>query len=266
MALCLPWWHTQFAALPRTRISSGCSLSGGNIQCAPESMRRAAEAKMRALGYNISLSLNEYSLARNISSEVGSGTPEEKVALGESTRNQANGNIVSVLLYRSTMGSNRGYYGSVGGGSGRWSSTARDPAIDDILIAKFVLAGKSKNFAKGANDQMGMDLVRKKDASGPRNSVLVNARQRDYWVGPLPGVNHWHTFLYARRPSIDPNSAEGRALVNRALAAVADTRAPDWSGLDVCRKPGSVFWPSLLVGIPLSLALYFFGRRRWWSF
>jgi hypothetical protein len=231
-------------------------------------MRRAAEAKMRSLGYGISLSLDEYSLARNIASEIGSGTPEEKVALGESTRNKAGGRPTSLLIYKSTIKSaNRGYYGPIGEGQyGRWSATTRDPAVDDILIAKFVLSGKSKNFARGANDQMGMDLVRKKDASGPQNSVLANARQRDYWVGPLPGVNHWHTFLYAHRPSIDPNSAEGKALVNQALAAVADTRTPDWSGLPVCEKPGSVLWPSLLIGVPLGFAIYFLGRRRWWPF
>jgi hypothetical protein len=269
---CLPWWHTQFAALggrKRVRIRSGCALSGGNIQCAPESMRRSAEAKMRAHGYPISLSLAEYTLARYMSSEVGSGTPEEKVAVAEAARNKSNGNVNALLLYRQRSGHpNRGYYGPIHGPDGvksapygRWASTRAEPGVDDILIAKFVLAGKSKHFAKGANDQIGMEYI-----DNPRYSIEVNARRRDYWVGPLPGVDHWHTFLYARRKNIDPNSPEGRALVARALRAVATKARPDWSGLPICKKPIGIPWVPITVGVALSAALYFVGRRRWWPF
>lgn len=273
---CLPWWHTQFAALggsERKRIRSGCGYANGNIQCAPENMRRDAEAKMHALGYSISLSLAEYTLARHIASEVGSGTPEEKVAVAEAARNQARRrnypDVTKLLLYVQRSGHpNRGYYGSIhgeGGTStapyGRWASTRSDPGVDDILIAKFVLAGKSKNFAKGANKQYGTEYLK-----NPSYSVKVRANSHDYWVGPLPGVDHWRTILYATYPTIDPNSAEGKALVARALSAVASRARPDWSGLPICKKPIGIPWVPITTGIALSVALYFVGRQRWWPF
>lgn len=271
---CLPWWHTQFAALggkSRIRIRSGCSLSGGNIQCAPEKMRAAAQAKMRSLGHSISLSLAEYTVARYIASEVGSGTPEEKVAVAEAARNASKGNVLAQLLYRQPSGHpNRGYYGPIHGPEGtgtapyrRWASTRAEPGVDDILIAQFVLTGESKNFAKGADDQIGMEyLPVAPGRATPAQSINYHARKRDYWVGPLPGVDHWHTFLYAHRPNVDPNSAQGRALVQRALAAVADRRRPDWSGLSVCKKSPIPWGTAIPTAIGLAASIYFTWRAR----
>lgn len=272
---CLPWWHTQFAALGgrnRVKIKSGCATVSGNVQCAPENMRAAAAAK---LGQPISLA--EYTLARYISSEVGSGSPEDKVAVAEAAMRQSKGNVNALLLYRQAPGHpNRGWYGPIHGPEGlssapykRWASTSQDPGVDDILIAKFVLSGKSENFSGGADDQIGMRLLLKPDArSTPQQSILYNARRQKYWVGPLPGVDHWHTFLYAKRSNIAPNSAAGKALIDRALKAVADPRSPDWSKLTICGKPSSVIksipWTSLTIAALLGVAGYFaFSKRGW---
>lgn len=119
---CYPWWHATYNALPRIAVSSGCSTSGGNVQCSPESMRAAAEAKLRVAGYwtgNRPLSLEAYTMARYITSEVGSGSVEDQAAVGEAAINQAakwklkNG-ILSLLLYRqSSAHPNYGYYGPI---------------------------------------------------------------------------------------------------------------------------------------------------------
>ena len=47
-----PWWHGELAPRAATLrskiIASGCSTSGGNVQCAPEAMRADAALKARA--------------------------------------------------------------------------------------------------------------------------------------------------------------------------------------------------------------------------
>lgn len=241
---CLPWWHKGFAKLANSsRVRSGCSTTAsGNVNCKPEAMRAKAEKDL-----GIPLSLAEYSLARNIASEVGSGTPEEKVALAESTVRFAKGDVVKLLLFRQSPGHpNYGWYGPVhdpSGGApyGRWSATSQDPKLDDIAIAKFVLSGKSGNFSKGANDQLGMDIIlRKSGRTAAINAVKANAARGDYWVGLLPGVNHHKIFLFFR-------AAPGnKALLERGLAAI-DVPPLDWSKTRVCLHPA--WWGVIGVGV-----------------
>ena len=261
---CLPWWHTKFVALStghsRPRISSGCSIVGGNVNCQPESMRARAEAELRRLGYwtKGTMPLAVYTLARYASSEVGGGTPEEKVAVMEAAINRARGTdtsrgyypndaadtgIVRLLLYRQGSSShpNYGWYGPIHAGStspyGRWASTNQDPGIDDLLIADFVLAGKSNNFARNAVTQFGMDV--RSIISSPRALVAKVAQQSGYyWVGPLPGVDHWHTFLLRQDKNLAPSSPQGQQLVSMAQASLTDPmQRADWTNYPVCRKP-----------------------------
>jgi len=224
-------------------------------------MRAAAEAKLRKLGYwtGGKMPLTVYTGARYIASEVGSGTPEEKVAVLEAAVHRAEleklRDINSLLLYRQSSSSpNYGYYGPIHGPSGvssapygRWAATSADPGIDDLLIAQFVLSGKARNFSRGADDQLGMEYF-----DNPASVIKKNAAQNDYWVGPLPGVDFWHTFLFTHRPDIDPNSAKGQALVNQALAATASRTRPDWTALAVCGPKV----PTLVVaGLAMALGL-----------
>jgi len=284
---CLPWWHDTFAPLStgsnRPQIKSGCRTVNGNVACSPEAMRASAEAEMRRLGYwkkAGAMPLAVYTLARYASSEVGSGPPEEKVAVMEAAINRAlgtsttrgwypAGNINNLLLYRqsSTSHPNYGWYGPIhdsGGKSpyGRWAATSKDPGVDDLLIADFVLAGKSKNFARGAVTQYGPEHL-----TDPRSSVPVLAKDGNYWVGPLPGVDHWRTFLYMQDKTIAPSSPLGQQLIAAAQAALAKPiRRPDWSGLSVCRRgflgrvPGPVY---ALAGVGLAVgAWYYLSRTR----
>jgi hypothetical protein len=246
-------------------------------------MRAAAESAMRELGYwgKGRMPLAVYTAARYVASEVGSGTPEEKVAVIEAAVNRAElerlRDINSLLLYRQGPGHpNYGYYGPIHKGGdvsthpyGRWAATSKDPGIDDLLIADFVLAGRTKNFSRGADDQLGMDaILRKKGAAAVTYAVKANAAKQDYWVGPLPGVDHWHTFLFAHRPDIDPSSTTGQALIQRALDATTTMIRPDWSTIAMCssgpKMPVPVFAGlALAAGLGLAYAMAVYVEPTW---
>lgn len=245
---CLPWFHS-LGAIPNTVIGSGCAPDGnGNIQCAPETMRADAERKLQATGYwPKALDLATYTLARNITSEVGSRSVEEQVAVAESTVNQglAKGArsrqeaALATALYRQPSR----LYGKINnpsGGSlksGRFTSTSQDPTIRSILIADLVLSGASGNFAQGALDQDGLEYTNSFPV--PMNRVLQYAQSGLYWVGPLPGVDHWHLSLF-KNYGVSPSSEMGKALIERARAVFgAPISRPDWSGLPICPKPAS---------------------------
>ena len=236
-----PWFHGEFApkiALLRSqKLPSGCSTSNGNVQCSPEAMPAKAEALARTkYGWTKPIDLKTYTLARYMTAEVGDGTVEEMVAVGEAavnyarTRNLPQG-ILSLLLYRQPVGHpNRGFYGPIHGPSGvstapykRWAATSLDPNMLTIALADLVISGASGNFNKGADDQDGPEAW---DDHGVRKAHSA-ARDRSYWVGPLPGVDHLRTMQWKTDKSIHPDSPDGKALLNRALWAIKQGR-PKW--------------------------------------
>ena len=83
-------------------------------------------------------------------------------------------------------------------------------------------------FNKGADDQNGPEHFK-----FPLQLPVRAGADRDYWVGPLPGVDPWRTFLTRRIKVISPTSAPGKALIARGVAAMHAAR-PDWTGLPVC--------------------------------
>ena len=250
---CLPWWHARFAPWSgkgRVIVKSGCATSGGRVMCDPAAMQAAAEAFLRVKGLwkgSRPLPLTAYTLARYTSSEVGSGTPEEKVAVAEAavnrTRLEKLKDVNQLLLYRRVGSRGYGAYGpihdpSMGAPFGRWASTSRDPGVDDLLIADFVLSGKAANFNRGGDDQYGPSV--EGDVHHPKGwaaaGLARRADRRNYWVGPLPGVDHWKTFIFRHMPNVAPNTPLGKQLLARGVAALTDRRRPDWSQLPVCPR------------------------------
>lgn len=234
-----PWWHGELAPRAATLrskiIASGCSTSGGNVQCAPEAMRADAELKARATGmWDKTLTLPAYTLARYMTSEVGGGTPEEMVAVGEAAVNQARlrgyGDINKLLVWNpGTKAANQGYYGPIHGPSGvstapygRWAATSKDPHLLALLLADLITSGSSGNFAQGATSQYGLELL-----GDPKGKVTSHAAEGKYWVGPLAGVDHWRTFLFRQYPK-GLSDGERQALLARGLWGVAQPR-PVWS-------------------------------------
>lgn len=277
---CLPDWVHRYAAIPNTTVSSGCSVNAqGNVPCDPAAMAQAAS---RQIGRTVSL--EAYTLARYITSEVGTRSVPERVAVAQAAVNRVKnteglGSVLDLLLYRQTPGHpNRGYYGPIHGSElsapyGRWAATSRDPALSNIIIAIDVLNGTiPTGFSKGADDQYGPEiLVRKQGLEVTQNGVRRRGGERRYWVGPLPGVDHQRTFLYTTRRDIDPASSMGQALIQRGVAAIAAAR-PDWSRLPTCAaswapKFGTGFgaWGIILGAIFLALGGVAFAkafRRR----
>lgn len=267
---CLPTWHPRYQALPKTIVRSGCSTVDGNVQCDPQAM---ADHASSVIGLPVSLAT--YGLARYMQSEVGDGSVEERVAVGEAAVNRANmedlpHGILSLLLYRQgTSNPHYGYFGPIHGPSGvttapygRWAATSADPSVQTLALAGLVLSGGSDNFSQGADDQDGIEY----SAAFPDIPAKIRraANAGNYWVGPLPGVDHWRTFLW-RHYGYGPNSAEGLQLIQRALDATAHRVRPDWSKTPVCSGMSSSA-KSLLVGAGLvglaGLAYVFVQRVR----
>jgi hypothetical protein len=276
MTTCRPWWYPKFAPLAAATpvyLTSGCALGAdGNIQCEPEAMRADAEAQLRAAGWLDSLSLDAYTLARYMQGEVGDGTIEERVAVGEAAVNRGKlegKGILDVLLYRQPAGHpNRGYYGPIHGPSGvttapygRWATTSANPTLLTVLLADLVTSGQSADFARGADDQDGLEYTAA--FPDPAAKVRLAASQGNYWVGPLPGVDHWKTFLW-RHYGVSPTSTDGAALLQAGLDAVADRTRPVWpADLPICANPTtSKLW---IVGALGLLAGAYAFTRGWLS-
>lgn len=239
---CMPAWLGKYNLVPNTPVPSGCKVGDdGNVGCDPKAM--AADAAKK-IGRPVSLAA--YTLARYITSEVGTRSVGERVAVGQAAVNRVTdvdktGDVNALLLYRQKPGHpNRGYYGPIHGDGlsapyGRWAATSRDPALSNLIIAIDILSGEiPRDFSKGADDQYGPEiLIQRQGLAVTQNGVRTRGKDRKYWVGPLPGVSHQRTFLYTTRRDIDPASAEGRALIERGVQAMTEP-APNWSGFPTC--------------------------------
>jgi len=260
MTFCLPKWYPLYdsPALKSFILTSGCSmgtpscsagLSAGNINCNPAQMAAQADQKLRATGYmGPAITLDAYTLARYIASEVGSSaTPGEKVAVAEAAVNRARRwklSITGLLLNRSPA-PNKGYFGpihcsnpdgSLGAPYGRWAATSKDPSAADVMLALLVTSGESNNFSRGADDQFGPDIegTSSHPTGWAAKAVAAKGEANNYWVGPLPGVDHWRTFLFTYRPDISPTSAQGKALIAAGVQALTNRTRPNWTGLPMC--------------------------------
>ena len=251
---CYPSWHKTYAPLAQGTqviVFSGCKLNAeGNIGCSPESMRANAAQQLKRLApglFSGKLSLETYTLARYMQSEVGSGTVETRVAVGEAAVNQAKlrgKSILHVLLYNQGAGHpNYGFYGPIHGPEGvttapyrRWASTRLDPTVLTLLLAQLITSGQSRNFANGADDQS--DMFNRTAYPNPVGTLQTFAKRGSYWVGPLPGVNHQHTFLF-RKYGVAPTTPQGAALLARGIAAVSNPTPPSWPAtMPVCSTEG----------------------------
>jgi len=264
-AFCYPSFHATFAPLvggaaDQRFLFSGCSVNfEGNIPCAPEAMRASAERQLQTSGFwpvGKPLDLATYTLARNIQSEVGGGTVEERVAIGESTVNQGKlrglsprDAALAVALFRQPSR----LYGAIntpsGGslGTGRFTSTNADPNILTTLLADLVITGQSGNFSQGAVDQDGLEF--RSSFPIPMNRILSEAQSGKFWVGPLPGVDHWHTTLF-NKLNVSAASPQGILLIERARQffgapiytgnRVAASMRPVWAAnLPICSSVSS---------------------------
>jgi hypothetical protein len=271
MAFCLPWWHQGLSSAPKTVIPSGCPVnSDGNVPCSPEALRAQAESRMQALELwpqDKKLPLDVYSLGRYVTSEVGSSaTPEEQIAVIEAAVHKAQRRFQSPskLLLTGKSG-HAGFYGPIHTAGltapfGRWAATSKDPTARSLIAADLVLSGQVGNFSNSTS-QYGLDILIR-NGRDPYDFVEnIANKDRAYWVGPLPGVNHFRTFLIRTLSRLEA-ATRGKALISQAKDWIRKG-TPDWSGLSVCPRPihvlprtiGSGAFVGLGVGIGLGVGL-----------
>jgi hypothetical protein len=176
------------------------------------------------------ITLDTYSMARHVSSEVGSGTPEEKMLVAVGARLQAQRrrkspydllactNARDVCLYGpinvvTKDASGRTQYGAPWK---RWAATSRDPSPQDILVAELAQTGRYDREMRYADDQAAAAIISEK-------KIRERAAEGWYWVGPIPGVNHKKVFAFTHVRNASP-----KLMVDRAINALSKEPAPAW--------------------------------------
>jgi hypothetical protein len=198
LVYCTPTWHATVEQWleDRRKVTQCPVIDGadarfpapGFVPCNPEALRQSAEKKLKGWGIADSLSIDEYSLARNLASEYSKATAEMKVAVAEAAVNDSRRKGLSITQYVLKNRHGIKLYGRQR--QGREVGTALDPNVGDVRVAKFVLQGKSGNFARGATlylDPSGMG-----DRLVP---VLENWMRQNVWVGHLPNVPLGRLFM-----------------------------------------------------------------------
>jgi len=288
-------------AWAKTIVPSGCSIDEtGNIPCAPSSMRAAAE-KWLALNVPAMLTLiggkldqTVYTFARYMHSEVGSGTIEERVAVGEAAINQAKsraGALGDWISKLNTMLTPNGKYGAIHAPAaycaalgtcgtacncaGRWAATTRDPSVLAIVLANLVVSGGSGGFARGAMTQWGPEYLENTNGSrmgtGTTRARVENFVRyaasskggRYFWIGPLAGVDPWHTWLAGKKLPIGVNAETAIQYGIEGLALAADGRPsrPLWpKDLPICGKPMSGGGAALALLLGIGVGAWAFRR------
>lgn len=249
---CVPAWFATYRAISNNAVPSGYTVDAtGNVPADPASMAAKAArtlandtslpADIRRRGAR--LTLEEYTLARNMTSEVGTTSIGDAVCVGQCAVNRAalgKRTVVDVLVYRQPPGHpNRGFYGPINvtkkdasgkkitAPFGRWASTSKDPTVRAIVLAQDILAGViPTDFNKGADDQANLTIYKY-----PGAAVRNKADDKAFWVGPIPGVNHRRTMAFRTIKSVD--TALAIKLVERGLAALS-WPTTDWSKWPVC--------------------------------
>ena len=135
------YYLSYFTGIKGKRLTKGTVNENGDIVESPEDL--AAQASI-TLGREVSV--EAYSLARNIHSEEASSDQATQAAVAWVAVNVSNGDIVG-LLTRCKRASGRGKFGLQ---TGRWASTARDPYEGDLEVAESILSGTYPDPTNGA--------------------------------------------------------------------------------------------------------------------
>src|SRR4051812_41751354 len=125
---------------------------GSRLTHAPADALGVVEDDPQALADEAGFTLDQYALARMISSEEGQADPTTKAAIAWATVNEAarRGTTIAALLLWAKNSDHEGHFGSQKEkdpssanyqGSDRYASTAVDPYTDDGTIAVGVLSG-----------------------------------------------------------------------------------------------------------------------------
>jgi hypothetical protein len=242
---CIPWWHGQLAKWQQDKrpVTECEALTSATAQfplaqfvtCPPEQLRAAAEKSMQVMGVwrtGTKLAMDVYSVARNIASECGDGTPEEMVVTAECVLNESQLRKISPTQLLLTNKLKLPFYGGVEGHE-RWASTTTDPTVGHLLIALFVMSGKTEGFARGGTRYVHPDDVK----DDPRLFMWLGqqfASGKWGWTGHYPGVNIRK--LFVMRP-LKETSVEQINENQKGLADLRGSINPP-PPTEICPLPG----------------------------
>ena len=245
---CYASWLAAPPAASTSSISSGCGTTAGPngstyLPCPPTTLAAAAR-----------LDVDTYSLARHLQSEVGSSSVANMAAVGLDAKNQANERGISLTQLLTTPGMPSGaawsgMYGQInspGGGNsgqGRWGATSADPTALSIAMAQLVTSGAIDGWNNGGDDQDGLNVG--SAFASVAAKINAQAAQGSYWVGLIPGLDHWETVTWKNYKDwfgnpIAASSPLGQYLIQRAMVGFSDpSRASvQWDpSLPFCAPP-----------------------------
>lgn len=198
--LCRPRWLDDLrAAIARdtsgVRYTSGCGRKswscGGDSKviydCPIDDMTARVNER-----WGTNLNPDEYLLARNLASEADGQGILAKVAIAEAGVNDADLHAGGDLITRLTRNTGDGIpYASGQCGQNPTASTAQDPGWDDIVIAQWVLAGKTLDFARGAT------LYFAPGGVGDPHRIYADWSKSATWVGRLPGISTYDQMFFS---------------------------------------------------------------------
>lgn len=244
---CMPVGLAKYLEIPNKVISSGYAVDAhGNVPGDPAIMAGAAARaiardttlapEVRARGGAVTLSV--YTLARYVTSEVGTSNIADAIAVLQDAVNRVRyvertDDVNRLLLTRQPLGhANRGWYGPINvvrpdgttAPYGRWAATSKDPTIRAIALAQDVLADRiDPAFNKGADDQANITIYR-----DPPAAIRRLASEGKFWVGELPGASRRRSMHFRTLKRLD--AATAKLLTDRALRALHEP-AVDWVAL-----------------------------------
>lgn len=250
---------------------------GGVVVQAPADLLSSARRTIPGM------SLDEYTLARVISSEFGSGSRAAQLALADADCNRAESAGRTVTVH-ATGGT--GAYGSQGVG-GRPVSTARDPSVAHGRLAVEVLSGGVRGISRGATHYFDARAQwychSNPNACKPRGSTKPGLHQHPLavleswcfrrvrgkcgmdasgryvcaygprmgelaeWVGQIAGINPFDLMLL--RPSPSPSHAASYAAARKVIEA----------GIAGVSQVYRSTVPALALVVGLAYAVYRFG-------
>jgi hypothetical protein len=229
-----PWWAAQvddiISKYGEVELKEKRCAAAEECTTEPEKLRAAAEIelqKMEAWGPQRPLTLEVYSLARNIVSEFGDGTAEEQAAVLFTAINRARVDGFQLpsedLLHRT-----KHTYGRQLAANVRPVSTRQTPRLSHLLIADFIyngyLRGEIDDPTNGAynyldrtsQDQSRSNAIKAGVSDLPQSGEAVYldwADGGDYlaWVGHLPNVRPWFLMLMKYRTDLKPLETDTKA-------------------------------------------------------
>lgn len=232
----MSWASDIDAPGAKTRLTTSSQDADGVVKQLPATLLDAA----RRIGG--AMTLDEYTLARIIASEMGSGSPEELLCVGDCDLERARRKGRSVFEHAT-------------GGTGRYGSqkaprpvaTSRDPYVRQLRAVRILLgAGGARGIARGGTQYYDpkTQLALWRDGRASHPLVILDrwtyarpwkTRGRDAegrmvdtlgdpgeladqleWCGPIDGVNAWELMLFRRRTTASYQASayeDARALI-----------------------------------------------------